>query len=195
MSFYNIFIILSSVLTFIAVIPYLVDIVRKKTKPRIVTWIIWSLITIISAVASLVDGQYATSILLFSLSIETFSVVLLGWKHSDKKIERLDVFCFAGAMIGLILWLIFNSPALAVIATVMVDFIGGLPTLVHCWKKPDEETAVTYFIASIGALCTLIIVIDWQITSVAYPMFIFMINLIFAAVIVFRKRHLKTKKR
>jgi len=193
MDLYTLFVILSSILTLVAIIPYLVEIVRKKTKPRIVSWIVWTVITTISAVASLVDGQYATAILLFSAAIETLSVVILGWKNSDKKIERLDIVCFTGAMIGVVLWQVFNSPALAVIVTILVDFIGGVPTLVHSWKKPGEETAITFFISAIGAVCTLLIVVDWQVTSVAYPIFLVGINLLFTSIIVFRKRFLAKK--
>ncbi|MEI6228920.1 MAG: hypothetical protein WCP11_02785 [Candidatus Saccharibacteria bacterium] len=193
MDFYTIFVVLSSVLTILAIIPYLVEIVRKNTKPRIVSWIVWTVITGISAVASLVDGQFATAILLFSAMLETLAVVVLGWKNSDKKIEKLDIVCFTGAMIGVILWQVFDSPALAVIATVLADFIGGIPTLVHAWKKPGEETAITFFLSGLGAVCTLLIVIDWQITSVAYPIFLVGINLLFTSVIVLRKRVLKKK--
>jgi len=193
MDFYTIFVILSSVLTIFAIIPYLIEIVRKNTKPRIVSWIVWTTITGISAVASLSDGQYATAILLFSAMLETLAVVVLGWRNSDKKIEKLDIVCFTGAMIGVILWQVFDSPALAVVATVLADFIGGIPTLVHAWKKPGEETAITFFVSALGAVCTLLIVIDWQITSVAYPIFLVGINLLFTSVIVLRKRILKNK--
>lgn len=117
--------ILSIVLTLVAIIPYIFEIIKGKTKPRIVSWFIWTTITSISAVAALVEHQYSTAILLFSAAFETFVVVLLGWRDGDKQIEKLDVICFIGAMTGIILWQIFNSPSIAVIATIIVDLVGG----------------------------------------------------------------------
>ena len=193
MDFYTIFVVLSSALTLAAVVPYLIEVVQKKTKPRVVSWLVWTVITSTSAIVSLSDGQYATAVLLFSAALETLSIAVLGWKNGDKKIERLDVVCFIGAMIGVVMWQIFDSLVLAVIATVLADFIGCIPTLVHSWKKPGEETAATFFLSALGAICTLLIVIDWQVTSVAYPIFLVGINLSFVAIIVLRKMVLKNK--
>jgi hypothetical protein len=184
----DIIIILSSVLTIIAVIPYIIEVVQKKTKPRIVSWFVWSVITCIAAVAALVDHQYSTAILLFSAVVETMAVVLIGWKNGDKIIDRLDVICFIGALIGIILWMVFNSPAIAVIAMMIIDLIGGIPTLVHCWKNPDEETWITYALAMFGAVCTLLIINSWIITSFAYPLYLALVNLEFTLVILIRGR-------
>lgn len=181
---------LGSILTIVAIIPYLLEVISKKTKPRIVSWLVWTIITSIAAIAALVDRQYPTAILLFSAALETLAVVVLGWKNSDKTIEKIDVICFVGAVIGIILWQVFDSPAIAVIATVIADFIGGIPTLLHSWKKPQEETWITFFISSIGAMCTLLVISDWRITSFAYPLFLVVINLIFTSVIILRKRAL-----
>lgn len=186
-----VFIILSSILTIVAIIPYLVEVVRKTTKPRVVSWFVWTTITSIAATAVLFDHQYATAILLFSAALETFAVVLIGWRNGDKKIELLDIICLIGAMIGVILWQVFNSPAIAVIATVVIDFVGGLPTLVHSWEKPQEETWVTFFLSFLGAACTLIVISTWSITAFAYPLYLVVINIIFTSVIIFRKRVLK----
>ena len=185
-----ILIVLGSVLTIVAIIPYLIEVISKKTKPRIVSWLVWTIITSIAAIAALVDRQYPTAILLFSAALETLAVVLLGWKNSDKTIEKIDVVCFAGAAIGIILWQVLDSPAIAVIATVVADFIGGIPTLLHSWKKPQEETWITFFISFMGAVCTLLVISDWRITSFAYPFFLVVINLVFTSVIILRKHKL-----
>jgi hypothetical protein len=187
MIFKDILVILSCLLTITAVIPYLVEVVSKKTKPRIVSWLVWTIITSIAAVAALIDHQWSTAILLFSAAIETMAVVLLGWENGDKKIDRLDIICFIGAMIGIILWVVFNSPAIAVIATIIADLIGGIPTLVHSWKSPNEETWITYALSLLGATCTLLVLSSWVITSFAYPLYLVVVNLEFTLVIIIRK--------
>ena len=154
MSLVTILVILSSIFTVASVVPYIIEIIKGKTKPRVVSWFTWSVLTAIAGIASYIDGQYPTAILMLLVTIETLLVVIIGWKHGDKRIERFDIVCLVGALIGIILWQIFNSPAIAVIAAVSIDLIGGLPTLVHSWKKPNEETWQTFFLAFLGALCT-----------------------------------------
>jgi uncharacterized membrane protein YeaQ/YmgE (transglycosylase-associated protein family) len=92
-----------------------------------------------------------------------------------------------------VLWQVFNAPEIAIIATILIDLVGGIPTLVHAWKKPHEETAITFFLAFLGAVCTLAVVAEWTITSVAYPIYLVIINLAFFAVTYFGQKRNGTK--
>lgn len=178
---------LSSILTVASAIPYMIEIVRGSTKPRVVSWLTWSTLTAIASAAALVDGQYPTAILLLFATLETLLIVMLGWKHGDKKIGRFDAICLMVAMIGVLLWQIFNSPAIAVIATVSIDLIGGLPTMIHAWKKPYEETWLTFLLAFLGAVCTLLVIDSWRITAAMYPIYLVIINLLFTVIVLARR--------
>jgi hypothetical protein len=184
-------VILSVVFTVVGVVPYIYEVVKGKTKPRVVSWLTWSVLTTIACVAAFVDGQYPTAILLLFASLETLAIVILGWHLGDKKAEGLDVICLSGAGVGIILWHVFDSPAIAVIATIVIDLVGGIPTLVHSWKKPFEETWSTFFMAFLGASCTLLVISDWRITAFAYPLYLVIINLLFSVVIIGRGQHVK----
>lgn len=185
---------ISSVLTFGCFVPYLIDMINHKTKPRIISWFIWSVLTGIACVASLSEHQYSTAILLLASSLGTLSIVVFGWKGGDKEIGNLDTMCLIGATVGLILWIVFNSPAIAVLATIAIDFIGGIPTIVHAWKKPDEETWLTFGMSFLGALCTLLAIESWHITGYAFPLYLVIINMVFTLTIIFRKKRIQTKK-
>jgi hypothetical protein len=153
------------------------------------------MLTAIAGSASLAEGQYSTAILLLFSSMATISIALVGWKHGNKKIHSLDVFCLLGAMLGITMWLTFDSPAIAILVTISTDLLGGIPTILHSWKKPNEELAITYILSFIGVTCTLLSVSDWRISSFAYPIYSMIMNLLFSLIIVLRKRFLKTKKR
>jgi hypothetical protein len=116
-------------------------------------------------------------------TLETGLIVILGFKHGDRKFERLDIICQAGALVGLVLWLIFNSPTIAVIAAVAIDLIGAIPTFKHCWQKPHEETWITFALCAVGGGITVFIAGSWAITAVAYPLYILLINTVQTACI------------
>lgn len=194
MNYVVLLVVLSSIFTVVSTIPYIIGIIRGTTKPRVVTWFIWSVLTGIGGVASYVDGQIPTTILMFFATLETLLIVILGWKHGDRKIERLDSVSLVSAVIGIILWQIFNSPAIAVLAIVTIDLVGGVPTLVHSWAKPYEETLVTFFLAFLGALCTIFAVTEWKITSIAYPLYLVGINFLYVIVLIVRRGHGVTGK-
>lgn len=165
------------------------EIIKGKTKPRVVSWFTWSLITVIAGSASLADGQYPAAILSFCAAFETLLVVVLGWRHGDRKLEWLDIACQAGAIVGLALWLAFDSPAIAVIATVVIDLVGSVPTLAHAWRRPHEETWITFLLSGVGAGLALAVAGDWRITAVAYPLYLLLINVLIAGLILGRLRY------
>ncbi len=189
-----IFVILSVVATICGIVPYLIDVIKGKTKPRVISWLVWSCLTGVSFLASLFEGQYPTAVLMFCSFVVTFAVVILGWKKQPKIISKLDVVCLVGAIVGAILWVVFNSPAMAVIAMVLIDFVGGIPTQIHCWQKPQEETLIMFVMSGIGALFTLLAVQEWRITAVAFPLFLLVINIEYIFVLITRRIFLKKKR-
>lgn len=169
--------------------PYALDVLKGVTKPRIVSWLTWSLLTVIGCAASFAAHQFASAILLAFASAETSSIVVLGLRKGDHHFERFDVICQTAAIIGLVLWLVFDSPTIAIVATVAIDLVGALPTLKHIWQKPHEETWLTFALAGIGAACTIAAANGWKITAVAYPMYITLINAVFVTIIFVRRKH------
>lgn len=179
----------SSVLALAAAVPYIVQIIKGKTKPRIVSWFTWTLLTGIAAAASFSDHQIGSGVLLVGSTTATLAVVILGLKYGDRHFSRVDIVCQACALVGLGLWLTLDSPAIAVVVSVAVDLMGGIPSLIHCWQKPYEETWISFVMASISGALTLAAVQDWHITSALYPAYLLVINSMFAAIIIIRHRY------
>ncbi|MDB5185766.1 MAG: hypothetical protein JWL85_289 [Candidatus Saccharibacteria bacterium] len=182
-------ILLSGILTVAAVVPYIIDIVRGKTKPRVVSWFTWCLLNGIAGFAAFVDGQYPAAIMLGASTFSLMAIVALGWHHGDRKFERFDIVCQVGALIGLTLWLIFNSPAIAVIAAIIIDVIGALPTVKHAWQKPHEETWSLFALSGAGSLCALLVAGNTRITAIAYPIYIVLNSILFVSIIVIRHKY------
>lgn len=187
-------IILSNVLSVVSVFPYLVSIVKGQAKPRIVTWVVWSALTAISCAASIFEKQYVTAIFLLVTTLLTSSVAIVGWKYGDKKVEKLDIACLVGAILGIVVWQLSNSPSLAVIFILVIDLMGGIPTLVHSWKKPEEEEWRAFAISIVSSFCTLLALSNWQITAFAFPLYLFVMSSTYTIIIISRRSFLKNKE-
>lgn len=177
------FIVISSFLAIINILPYIRDVYRGKSKPRIVSWFTWSLLTAIASAASFSDKQYASAILTLLASLETMAVVVLGWRYGDRRLGVFDVSCQIAAAVGLVLWLIFNSPSIAIIATLSIDIVASLPTIKHAWQKPHEETAITFLLGSLAAVFTVMAATSYRITALAFPIYLIITNFIIALII------------
>jgi hypothetical protein len=185
----TVLVIFSSALVLTAILPYLADVVKGKTKPRVVSWFTWSLLGAITGVASLADHQYPAGVMGLISALGCMLAVIFGWKHGNRKFERIDVICQVAAIIGIGLWLFFNSPAVAVVATIIIDLIGCVPTFIHAWKQPHEETWITFFLSGCGALVTILAAGDFTITSIANPIYIVSINTALTALILGRHKY------
>ena len=184
----TLFIIISSVLAVASIVPYIFDILKRKTKPRVVSWLTWSLLTGIASAASFSDRQYASAILTLIAAIETMTVVILGLKYGDKRFIRFDLWSLLGVFTGLILWIIFNSPAIAIIAGISIDFVGTLPTFKHSWELPHEETTITYILGLLASIFTVLAAKELSITAVAFPTYLILADFTIAAILIIRQR-------
>lgn len=182
---------LSSLLTVIAVVPYFLDVAKRKTKPRIVSWAIWTLLMVIAGSAALKQGSMASAILSFSAAFATLMIVIVGYRNSDKTYNKLDVFSIVFAVIGLLLWWRFNSPLIALIMSVAIDVAAGIPTLWHSYKKPYEETATTFALSGFGAFLSLIAIQTFTLGNLIIPAYLTFMNVLFVTVILIRRAQLK----
>lgn len=187
----NLLLAIGVVLTVYASIPYLLDVLRHKTKPRVVSWFNWSLLAGISAAATLADKQYPATALGLAIFVECSLVVIAGLKLGDKKFELFDVFCQAGAIIGFVLWIAFNSPLIAVAANCAIDLIASMPTFRHIWHRPHEETASAFVFSAIGAAFVLAAVHDPRASGLVGPIFIICINVFTASLFFMSPNRLK----
>lgn len=180
--------IVGAVATLIAALPYLVDIILKKTKPNIVSWLTWSLLTAIGTAAALAAGEWRTAIQTFAVMVWVVSVVILGLRYGFAEFTRFDAFCQLGALAGLVLWAVFNSPAVAIVAAVSIDMIGAIPTLRHSWLAPREETWQTFVFALAGPVLTIASLSTFSVESLLYPAYFVFINAAIAGVVIYRRK-------
>src|SRR4051812_48116785 len=101
---------LAGILAITAIIPYIKDIIQGKTKPNIVSWLTWTVLLIIATSAAFAAHEPRTAFLSLGDTIGTGLTLILGLKYGIAKFSWIDAFCQIGAIIGLVLWLIFNSP-------------------------------------------------------------------------------------
>lgn len=165
---------LGSILAASGTIPYIIETAKGKAKPRIVSWLTWTLLMGMATAGAFADHQVGSAMFSLLGAAATGSIVLAGLRYGDRSFKALDIICMVGVIIGLILWQLFNNPAIAVWAAINVDFIGLIPTLKHAWDMPREETLTTYILVcaggflNVGANAT-----DrgWSVTSVGYPLY------------------------
>ena len=170
-------------------VPYLIDVVKGKTKPNIVSWSTWTLLMAIATAAAFAAHAPRSAFLTLGDTFCVFAVVILGLKYGVAKMTLFDAACQGLAVLGLILWLIFNSPSIALIFSIVVDFVVALPTIKHSWNDPTEETWQAFAIATVASIFTLVSLDKYAFTDLAFPAYLLFANGAIATVVVYRRKH------
>ena len=172
-------IVLSSALTAGAALPYLLDIVRGRAKPRIASWSIWAVVQAIGAASAFTAWQLPGACYTLLCAAGCAAVVFLGWRHGSREFGRLDAVCVTLAAEGVALLAVASwMPRLipmswAIAVSVGTDFLAYLPTFQHAWNRPGEEPWLPY--AMFGAAAALVLfVADFRVLAgVIYPTYLF----------------------
>jgi hypothetical protein len=179
--------VIAGIIAFLGVTPYVIDVIKRKTKPHIVSWFTWTLLLIVATSAAFAAHQTRSALLTLGDTMGTLLVLALGIKYGIAKFNWFDGLCQVGVIIGLVLWLVFDSPAIAIIASLCIDFIASLPTIKHSWQSPQEETWQAFGLSIIASSLTLLSLNVYKITSLAFPIYLLLANLALVLVVVYRR--------
>lgn len=172
-------------------LPYLRDIIRRKTCPHLFTWLIWSLIGVITVTAQAWDhagiGVWVT---IFS-TMKCVAVALLSFKYGEKKITRGDWISLAACLFSIPLWLMTGDPLLSVLLLLAIEMVAFYPTYRKTWHKPFEETLFAYNIASLQFAFGLCALENYTIVTTLGGLSVVVQNSVFVLYALSRRRALK----
>ncbi len=185
--------ILAGILEASTALPYIRDIRRGTTKPAIVSWMTWMVLAGIASIAAFIEGAYASAILAMALTIESFVIVLFSLGKGHYTYTRFDAFCQAGALLGLLAWWLTDNPTAAIIGFVVTDAIGAIPTVLHAWRRPSEETFLTYALSVIANSLALYAIPAYALPDMLIPAYLLVINVLISVTLILGKRSTTTQ--
>jgi len=185
-----IFGVIAFVLTIIGIIPYIVNIIKKKTTAHIYSWLIWGILQLVVVVAQIKNGAGYGSMSGTAGVFICFLIVFLSLKNGFKNIKKFDTFCLFMSVIAIFIYVRLNNPLLAVIVATITNFMGFLPTLRKAYKDPKSETAATFLIGAVATLLSLLAIQNYTILTTLYLINILLTNSLLTAVILLRKTNL-----
>jgi len=174
---------LGALFVLVSAIPYVLNIVKGRTRPRIFSWIVWTVLGAIATGAAYTEGAHASAALTAAATVETASIVVLGWRYGNRNFERLDLCCLVGVTIGLTLWALLDSPLAGLVAALLIDILAAIPTVRHAWRRPTEEAAAAYLLCAIAAVCCLAAMSEYTLMGLLYPVYLLALNGVVAAII------------
>lgn len=186
------FIYLGAIIFFIGSVEYIIRTLQGKIKPNKITWFLWALAPLIAFAAQIKQGVGLQSLLTFMVGFMPIIIFLASFvnKKSYWKIERLDLICGSLSIIGLILWQITRVGNIAIIFSLISDFLAGWPTIIKSYQHPETENYLIYLGNAVFALITLLTIKVWYFETYSFSLYLFVITLLIAIIIKFKVKKL-----
>ena len=154
-------------------VPYILAVIRGTVRPRLVSWGVWAVLAGVMTVSALIEGAMASAVMTTITFIACAMVTVLGWQRRTGGINRGDVICLVGAILGLASLALFKNPLVALAVSVAVDIIAFIPTLMHAWTSPYEESLTCFALSALGGTLAVLAVLMGEISVAAllYPVY------------------------
>ncbi len=93
-------------------------------------------------------------------------------------VSRLDILCLVGAAMGIASLVVFKNPLIALGVSVAVDIVAFIPTLVHAWVSPHEESLACFALSATGGILAVMAVVmgDISLAALLYPVYSMIFN-------------------
>ena len=166
-------------------LPYIRAIMRGTARPKLVSWFVWMVLAGIMTVSAYNADQRASMLLSLSAFVSCAIVVALGWRQGKVELTKIDIVCLSGAVAGIGSLIVLRDPFIALAISVGVDMIAYVPTLIHGWYSPDEESLACFAFAVLAAGISLgvALYVHASLTGLMYPVYALVFNGIMTAIL------------
>jgi hypothetical protein len=167
---------------------YINSTLQGETKPNRVTWLLWVLGPLMAFVAQIRAGFTQTAVMTASVGFIPLLVLLASFANPKSywKITKFDIGCGILSLIGLLFWKISDNALFAILFSIIADLFATFPTLTKSWTNPETENTAGYIYPVLNSVISMMVIKTWNAGSAAYPIYIFLNNLIMYIIIKFK---------
>ena len=182
------FVLIGALLNIVGSGTYAFNTLKGKTKPNRVTWFLWALAPLIAVSAQWAEGVTWAALMTFMVGFGPLIIFLASFVNRKAfwKITKLDIVCGLISVLALVLWLITGQGIVAIIFSILADFVAGVPTLVKAFYEPETEHPSVFRNSAISAAITLLTIKEWSFANYGFALYIFAICLILYLLIRFK---------
>lgn len=181
---------LAILLTFGGYVRYVPDVLHKKTKPHLYTWLVWSLLGGIVFALQLSYGAGMGAYITLSGTSMCVLIFILSLRNGVAYITKMDTFFLSMALLALGVWLFAKQPVFSVILATSTGVIGFAPTALKAWRAPHSETLSFYLINIARFLLGLSALASYNIVTLFDPLVFLALNASFAILLIARRQAL-----
>lgn len=177
------------------VIPYVLSILRGRTRPQRASYAIWSMVETVQLISYIASGATTTKWALLVITLNSFIIFGLSLKYGMGGHSRFDILCLLLAATAIVIWQTTNNPVFAVYLTTLAGFIGYLPTIKKAYRWPLTENLLSWGMYVAAATLNVCALTSTKLVIVLPPLAGFILSIITASLLLFPGWKLANLKR
>lgn len=188
-----IFGIVSSIVSFVSFIPYLLAILNKKTRPHFFTWLVWSVLLSIISIIQL-KGNAGPG--LWGIAVTTFTTILVtiyALFYGEKTGSLFNWATFLLSLFAIPVWLLVKDPTIAACLASVIDLVAFWPTISKSWRDPYSENLLYYFGWLVKYPTAYFALATINLANAIYPVLWTFIGIAFVIFLIYRRRIIDLK--
>jgi hypothetical protein len=160
--------ILAMVFRIVGYAPYLVLIARNRVHPSSVSFGIWTLTACVDAGFKIAYGSPMAAGPDLVAAVLSGTIAVMGLRNlKQQKIFKLDIVCFGGAVLSIIMWVVFHQAAGGAVISAIGDSLGYPSTMRKSWKNPFGESLWLWGWLSGAIVLTILALTSWNVMTLA----------------------------
>ena len=164
---------LAGAISLLGFVPYIFEILQRKTRPNRATWWIWSIVGAMLCGSYYATGARHTIWVSLSYVVGPLITALLSLRYGEGGWNRFDRGCLFVSLFSLVLWWQARSPLAALAANIGIDMLGALPTVRKAYREPWSESLRSWTIFLIADTLNLMALGIWSVATASYPVYLF----------------------
>jgi len=90
------------------------------------------------------------------------------------------------SVVGLVLWYLTKIGNIAILFSILSDFLAGIPTLKKSFYHPESENYLEFMSSFISVTLAMFTLDTWSFEHVAFPLYIFLFDLAIVILLKFK---------
>ncbi|MEK7463586.1 MAG: hypothetical protein AAB610_00480 [Patescibacteria group bacterium] len=179
---------LSVIIAIISFVPYIKDVLARKTTPHIYSWLVWTILQALATIAILKENPWWSGLGVGSVGLVSLVVFLFSFKYGTKNITIFDTVCLIGALAAISVWIFIHDITLSVILVTIIDFVAFLPTFRKAYQEPHSETIILYVCSGLSNIFSLLSISHHSVSSTLYVASLIVTNFLFVGLVLMRRK-------
>lgn len=154
---------LSTAIAIYCTIPYIISVLRRKTKPHQLSWLVFVIMNGIVLFSQYFSGARESVLISLTFFIGSFLVLLLSIKYGVRDTSKWDKALFGFALATIVIWYLTRSNEVAIWLTLLIDVFATSMIILKVKSEPHSEDPYPWALAGIAYVFTLFTLVGHQI--------------------------------